>query len=167
MRYHNVTKADMLNGDGLRVVLWVSGCSHHCKNCHNPITWNKDDGLEFTEETWLEIKNELQQDYCSGITFSGGDPLEPYNFDTVYNIICRIRKEFGWTKTIWIYTGYTLEELYAQSRYIPLLHQIDILVDGEFQEEKKNPSLKFRGSENQRIIKIQDSLSRQEVVLYE
>ena len=102
MKYHNITKDDMLNGDGLRVVLWVSGCSHKCPGCQNPITWNPDDGLEFDESAWNEIKDQLSKDYISGITFSGGDPLHENNVKEIKELISKIRSEFP-NKTIWLY----------------------------------------------------------------
>ena len=105
MRYHNITKDDMLNGDGLRVVLWVAGCNHHCKECQNPITWDVNGGLEFTDAEKKEIFDELDKSYISGITFSGGDPLHPANIDAVTALAKEIRKKYP-KKTIWLYSGY-------------------------------------------------------------
>ena len=105
MRYHNITKDDMLNGDGLRVVLWVAGCEHHCKDCQNPVTWDINGGIVFDENAKQEIFNELEKPYISGITFSGGDPLHIKNREDVGMLINEISKKFP-SKTIWVYTGY-------------------------------------------------------------
>ena len=104
MRYHNITKDDMLNGDGLRVVLWVAGCEHHCPNCQNPVTWDINGGLEFDEAAKKEIFDELEKNYVSGITFSGGDPLHTQNRKDVGALIEEIKEKFS-NKTIWIYSG--------------------------------------------------------------
>ena len=105
MRYHNITKDDMLNGDGLRVVLWVAGCEHHCPNCQNPVTWDINGGLEFDEAAKKEIFDELEKNYVSGITFSGGDPLHTQNRKDVGALIEEIKEKFP-NKTLWIYRGY-------------------------------------------------------------
>ena len=104
MRYHNITKDDMLNGDGLRVVLWVAGCEHQCKGCHNPITWDINGGIEFDEAARQEIFEELEKPYISGITLSGGDPLHTQNRKEIKELAKEIREKFP-DKTIWLYTG--------------------------------------------------------------
>ena len=110
MRYHNITKDDMLNGDGLRVVLWVAGCEHHCPNCQNPVTWDINGGLEFDEAAKKEIFDELEKNYVSGITFSGGDPLHTQNRKDVGALIEEIKEKFP-NKTIWIYSGYDWQDV--------------------------------------------------------
>lgn len=110
MKYHDITHDDMKNGDGLRVVLWVAGCEHHCKDCQNPITWNPDDGLEFDGKAEAEIYRDLLKPYISGLTLSGGDPLYPSNRLPIYGL-CRWIKEQYPEKTIWLYTGYDWEEV--------------------------------------------------------
>lgn len=160
MRYHNITKDDMLNGDGLRVVLWVAGCAHACKGCHNPVTWDANGGLLFDCDAKNEIFEELSKEYISGITFSGGDPLHPFNCDGTGSLINEIRELFP-DKTIWLYTGYLWEEIQHYS-FIPM---IDVIVDGEFEEDKKEKGLKWRGSSNQRIIDVKRTLERGEVIL--
>ncbi len=110
MNYHNITKDDMLNGDGLRVVLWVAGCDHHCKECQNPITWDPDGGLKFDQAAKDELFEVLSRDYISGITFSGGDPLFPGNRREVTELAREIRERFP-GKTVWLYTGFTYEEI--------------------------------------------------------
>lgn len=146
MKYHNITKDDMLNGDGLRVVLWVAGCEHHCPGCQNPVTWNPDDGLEMTVAELAEIADQLSKDYISGITFSGGDPLYPRNREAIYKIAQWVKKAFP-TKKIWCYTGYLLEEV----KNLPVMQYIDVLVDGKFIQELADVKYKWAGSTNQRV----------------
>ena len=155
MKYHNITKDDMNNGDGLRVVLWVAGCSHHCKGCHNPITWDPDSGLFFDEDAKQEIFEQLSKPYISGITFSGGDPLHSSNREEVEILIQEIRKKYP-DKTIWLYTGDTWENIQHNS----IMKYLDVLVDGEFQIEKRDVNLLWKGSSNQRVIDVQASLKQ-------
>lgn len=162
MRYHNITKDDMLNGDGLRVVLWVAGCSHCCKECHNPVTWDPNGGLLFDEDAKKEVFDELDKDYISGITFSGGDPLHMANAYDVTALAKEIREKYP-QKTIWLYTGSLWEEVC----HMEIVHYIDVLVDGEFEIEKKNENLHWKGSSNQRVIDVQKSLREGEVKLHE
>ena len=154
MRYHNITKDDMLNGDGLRVVLWVAGCSHCCKDCHNPVTWDPNGGLYFDESAKAELFEELKKDYVSGITFSGGDPLHIANVNDVTELSKEIRETFP-EKTIWLYTGSTWEEV----RRMEIVRYLDVLVDGEFVFAKKDPLLCWKGSSNQRAIDVQRTLA--------
>jgi anaerobic ribonucleoside-triphosphate reductase activating protein len=155
MRYHNITKDDMLNGDGLRVVLWVAGCSHCCRECQNPVTWDPDGGLPFDEAAKQEIFEQLDKPYISGITFSGGDPLHAANRLEVRNLMAEIKQKYP-NKTIWLYTGDSWENIfhYAGMQYI------DVLVDGEFQVDKKDVNLHWKGSSNQRVIDVQKSLKQ-------
>lgn len=151
MRYHNITKDDMNNGDGLRVVLWVAGCEHHCKGCQNPCTWDKDSGVPFSEDAKKELYNQLEKAYISGITFSGGDPLATYNRDEVITLMKEIRENFP-NKTIWCYSGYTIEELKDAGCN---LNYIDVLVDGRYVEELRDVTYHWAGSTNQRILRRQ------------
>lgn len=153
MRYHNITKDDMLNGDGLRVVLWVAGCTHCCKECHNPITWDPDGGILFDEGAKREIFNQLDKPYISGITFSGGDPLHSANRLDVRELMEEIRQKYP-DKTIWLYTGDSWEDVL----HYPMMKYVDVLVDGEFKIALKNTKLHWRGSSNQRVIDVQESL---------
>ena len=153
MRYHNITKDDMLNGDGLRVVLWVSGCSHCCKECHNPITWDPAGGILFDESAKKEIIGQLDKPYISGITFSGGDPLHAANRLDVRNFIVEIKEKYP-EKTIWLYTGDIWENIVHYS----IMPYIDVLVDGEFQIHKKDNKLLWKGSSNQRVIDVKKTL---------
>ncbi len=161
MRYHNITKDDMLNGEGLRVVLWVSGCSHHCKNCQNPVTWDPEGGLFFDEAAKEELFAELEKDYISGITFSGGDPLFPGNRQDITALLKEIREKFP-DKNIWMYTGFSWEEVSA----LEAMQYVDVLVDGKFVEELKDNQLHWKGSYNQRIIDVQKSLRESSVYLF-
>ena len=156
MRYHNITKDDMLNGDGLRVVLWVSGCEHCCRECQNPITWDPEGGLPFDEAARQEIFQQLDKPYISGITFSGGDPLHPANKGDVRKLMKEIREKYP-DKTIWLYTGDVWEHLYKDS----ILQYVDVLVDGEFEIEKKDVKLMWKGSSNQRVIDVQAFLKQE------
>lgn len=144
----------MLNGDGLRVVLWVAGCSHCCKDCHNPVTWDPNGGLYFDESAKAELFEELKKDYVSGITFSGGDPLHIANVNDVTELSKEIRETFP-EKTIWLYTGSTWEEV----RRMEIVRYLDVLVDGEFVFAKKDPLLCWKGSSNQRVIDVQRTLA--------
>lgn len=153
MRYHNITKDDMLNGDGLRVVLWVAGCSHCCKECQNPITWDPEGGLAFDEGAKREIFDQLEKPYISGITFSGGDPLHAANRYDVRNLMAEIKESFP-DKTIWLYTG----DLWENIMHYAIMQYVDVLVDGEFEVDKKDNKLLWKGSSNQRVIDVQKSL---------
>ncbi|HEY9574804.1 MAG TPA: anaerobic ribonucleoside-triphosphate reductase activating protein [Lachnospiraceae bacterium] len=161
MNYHNITKDDMLNGDGLRVVLWVSGCDHACKGCHNPITWPLDGGLFFGDKEKEEIFRELEKDYISGITFSGGDPLHPANEATITTLAKEIKEKFP-EKTIWLYTGYLWEEVCHKE----IIDYLDVLVDGEFVESLKKGNLRWKGSSNQKVVDVSMTKQIGKVVLY-
>lgn len=161
MNYHNITKDDMLNGEGLRVTLWVSGCDHNCKGCHNPQTHNPCSGIPFTDESMLELLNQLNNDYISGLTLSGGDPLYKDNLTDVLNICETIRDIYGKSKNIWLYSGYKISDVLEDKdlsednkirRHIISL--CDVFIDGKFELELKDDTLHWVGSSNQRIIKI-------------
>ena len=162
MRYHNITKDDMLNGDGVRVVLWVAGCAHCCKECQNPVTWDPNGGLEFDEAAKQEIFELLDKSYISGITFSGGDPLHVNNAYDVTELAKEIRAKYP-QKTIWLYTGSMWEEV----RKMEIAKYIDILVDGEFECDKKDANLHWKGSSNQRVIDVPKTLRTGKVVLHD
>lgn len=151
----------MLNGEGLRTVLWVAGCSHNCPQCHNPVTWDINGGLTFDEAAKEELFEELKKDYISGVTFSGGDPLHEKNRKEIEKLAEDIREKFP-DKTIWLYTGYEWEEICG----LPFLPNIDVIVDGEFKIEEKDNSLHWKGSANQRVIDVKESLKTGKVQLY-
>lgn len=188
INYHNITHDDMNNGDGLRVVLWLSGCSHHCYNCQNPQTWNPDSGIPFDDSAKQEIFNELSKDYISGITFSGGDSLHENNLDEVLKLVQEIRISYP-NKTIWLYTGFTWDSImnYKSTNKFTekdvlfnfhikkdlemiqrknIIKLCDVLVDGEYIEKQRDLSLKFRGSKNQRVIDVKQSLAQNKIILY-
>lgn len=162
MRYHNITKDDMKNGDGLRVVLWTAGCVHHCKGCHNPITWDPADGLEFTDAEFNEICSILDNDYISGLTLSGGDPLFEGNRECILDLCKKIKARYP-DKTIWCYTGYTWEELIELHDCMTILNYVDVLVEGRFVEELKDNTLMWKGSSNQRVIDVNATLSSESI----
>ncbi len=164
MKYHNITKDDMLNGDGLRVVLWLAGCEHHCEGCQNPVTWDRNCGLEFDDAAKQEIFDYLDKDYCEGITFSGGDPLATYNRDEVFEFIKEIKMKYP-NKTIWCYSGYTFEQLVNSESRSNLYRCIDVLVDGRYVQELRNINLPWRGSSNQRVIDIKSTFDSGHIVL--
>ena len=164
MRYGAIKKVDIADGPGVRVSLFVSGCTHHCKGCFNPETWDFEYGIEYTDKTEDELIELLSPAYIKGLTLLGGEPFEPQNQRTLIKLLERIKNELP-DKSIWAYTGYTLEkDLLKGSRARcevtdRMLSLIDVLVDGEFVLEKKNIALRFRGSENQRLIDLEKTLS--------
>ena len=160
MHYHNITKDDMLNGDGLRVVLWLAGCAHACPGCPNPETWEADSGIPFDQAAKDELFAELEKDYISGVTFSGGDPLFPGNRETVGALCREIRQRFP-DKTIWIYTGYRWEQISE----LAILDTVDVLVDGRFEQALADTALHWRGSANQRLIDVQRTRAAHEIIL--
>jgi anaerobic ribonucleoside-triphosphate reductase activating protein len=148
MRIHNITYPDVENGVGFRVTIWVSGCVHHCKGCHNQETWDFNSGREFTEEDKKKVFEELEKPFMKGVTFSGGDPLCSYKDVLAFS---KELKEKYPEKDIWIYTGFTFE--HVKEHLSEILQYADWIVDGKFEIEKKDLSLPFRGSSNQRVWK--------------
>lgn len=170
MNYGAIKKCDIANGVGVRTVLFVSGCTHHCKGCFQPETWNFDYGERYTKETEDEIIESLKPDYVDGITLLGGEPFEPENQRELVKLLRRIKKELP-QKTVWSFSGYTYEELTGDSRAVcevtnEMLSMLDVLVDGEFVEAKRNISLRFRGSENQRLIDMNQTRKEGKIVLW-
>lgn len=171
MNYCGIKKCDIANGLGVRVTLFVSGCTHHCKGCFQPETWDFEYGDKFTEDTEKELLEALAPDYIHGITLLGGEPFEPENQRVLVGFVKKVKDKYP-RKNIWCYTGYLLdEELLKPSRARcevtdELLSYIDVLVDGEFQLDKKNISLQFCGSENQRLIDVKATLEKGEIVLW-
>ena len=162
MRYHNITKDDMLNGDGLRAVLWVAGCTHKCKGCHNPVTWDIEGGIPFDEAAKEELFEAIKPDYISGVTFSGGDPLHPANHTEVAVLAKEIKEKFS-DKTIWLYTGFCWDEI----KTLDIVQYCDVIVDGPFVQEEFDGKLHWKGSRNQRVIDVQKTLKQGIIVLYE
>lgn len=169
MNYANIKTYSIENGTGVRVSLFVSGCTHHCKDCFNEQAWDFGYGAPFTEDTENAVIEALAPDYMAGITLLGGEPMEPVNQRGLLPLLKRIRKELP-QKTVWAYTGYVYEDLLEGGRAHcevteELLSLCDILVDGPFIADKKNISLRFRGSENQRIIDLKATRESGKVVL--
>lgn len=152
----------MLNGDGLRTVLWVAGCTHHCEDCQNPITWDIDGGIPFDEAAEQELFEKLAPDHISGVTFSGGDPLHPQNRDDVTRLAKKFREVFS-DKTVWLYTGYTFEEI----RELEVVRYCDVIVDGEFIAAQLDPKLHWKGSANQRVIDVNETIRLNKIVLFD
>lgn len=147
MRFQSITYPDISNGKGCRVVLWIQGCSHHCQGCHNPETWDFCKGREFTEEYKNKLISIINLPYIQGITLSGGDPLD--SFDDVYNLLLEVKEKCK-DKDVWLYTGYTLEEI-QNSEKQKILPMVNVLVDGLYKEKQRDVTLAFRGSSNQTI----------------
>ena len=181
INYHNITHDDQNNGDGLRVVLWLSGCSHYCYNCQNPQTWDPNGGIPYDETAENEIFKELSKEYISGITLTGGDPLHENNLDEVLHLVKQIRNLYP-AKTIWLYTGYTWEYIVNDSvghdenglfffleedkKRFQIISNVDVLIDGEYIEEQRDITLPWRGSKNQRVIDVKQSFAQNKIVLY-
>ena len=225
MNYLKIDKEDVCNGSGLRVVLWLSGCSHKCKGCQNPQTWDANNGIPFDESAKEELFRELDKDYISGLTLTGGDPLFESNLDGVLDLVTEVNKRYNQNvfqnaemlldrgisnalysqneytegnpndchrirlsspkKSIWMYTGYTWEEIWdygiygtdlygkpwksygiLQIQMQEIIKQCDILVDGQYVEVQRDITLQYRGSKNQRLIDVKQSLQKGEVILW-
>ena len=169
MNYADIKTVDVQDGTGVRVSLYVSGCHFHCKGCHNKEAWDFNFGKEYTEETEKYILDLLNRDYIAGLSILGGEPLEPSNQKVLADLVEKVKQRYP-NKTIWCYTGYDFEktvlgEMYKKFDYTPkFLKNIDVIVDGEFIEEKKLVDLRFRGSTNQRKIDVQESLKNNQLV---
>lgn len=170
MNYGEIKDCDIANGEGVRVSLFVSGCTHHCPNCFNQQTWDFSFGQPFTREVEDRLLQKLSRSYIGGLSLLGGEPFEPANQKVLLPFLRRVKEMYP-QKNIWCYSGYTLEELLGPSRAhtddtLPMLQLIDILVDGRFVEALKDISLKFRGSSNQNVIDVKKTLASGEKVLY-
>lgn len=161
MNYISMTKAEIANGRGVRVALWVSGCDHHCENCQNPETWDCKAGRDFTGNDLNRLIKELSLPYYDGLTLTGGDPLHPQNIKTIEYIASSVKTLLP-NKTIWCYTGYKFEDV----KDLNLMKYIDVLIDGEYVDSLRDITLPFVGSPNQRIIDIPKTLQSNQIVLY-
>jgi len=171
MNYANIKYFDIANGVGVRTSLFVSGCRNCCEDCFNRETWDFNYGKPFTNQTELDIINSIEPDYIAGLTILGGEPMERENQLDVLNLVKNVKKRFP-NKTVWIFSGFTYEELLSGTRASTkeakeILSIADILVDGRFEKDKKNISLKFRGSENQRIIDLNKTKECGEIVFWQ
>ena len=151
MKYLNILDCSIADGEGIRVALFVSGCSHHCRGCHNPESWNPDNGKEFTEETKEKLFELVSKPYVDGLTLTGGDPLFCDNIEEITKLCIEFKQKFP-NKTIWLYTGYEFEQV----KHLELFRFVDVVVDGPYIEELRDITLPFRGSSNQKIIKIKE-----------
>ena len=151
MKYHGIEHDSMLNGDGLREVLWVSGCNHHCKGCQNPQTHDPNNGLDFTDDTLSYLLDCLNKSWCSGLTLSGGDPLFPDNIETVTKIAKAVKDKYP-QKTIWLYTGSEFDEICD----LEILKYIDTIVTGEFVLELADVNFPWAGSTNQHVLRLKN-----------
>lgn len=173
MNYMKIKTNCISNGEGIRTAIFVSGCSHKCKGCFNAVSWNPNNGEPYTTETLEFILDSLKYPYVKGLSLLGGEPFEEYNLDDLITL-CRMVKDIynkdnndeKTKKTIWAYSGYLFEELIKNPKCLELLKECDILVDGKYEEDKHSPMLRFRGSSNQRVIDINQTLEKGEVVLY-
>ncbi len=165
MKYHNITHDDMLNGEGLRVVLWLSGCEHFCEGCQNPFTSNYDSGLDFDDKAKQEIFSSLDKDYVSGLTLSGGDPLFRKNVDKLLPFIQEVKTKYP-QKNIWLYTGHSFEELIKKDILKESINYIDVIVDGKFVKKLFDIHYKWAGSTNQKVIDVKKTLKEGSVILY-
>lgn len=159
MKYIKITKCDIANGPGVRTVLWVSGCNHHCKDCHNPDTWDYNNGKDFDKNAHDYLFECLSKSYIKGLTLSGGDPLYPDNREGIISLISEVRSQFP-SKDIWLYTGYTYEEI----SHLNL--DVDVIVDGPFINYQRDISLLFRGSRNQRLIDVNKTRIKGQIITY-
>lgn len=172
MYYGNIKKYDIADGEGVRVTLFVSGCTNKCKGCFQPETWDFCYGQPYTEETEKEILEAMNNDYIQGLTLLGGEPFEPDNQRVLVTLLQKVKETYP-DKDVWSYTGFVYDKdlVPGGRRYTEvtdeMLSMIDVLVDGPFVEEKKNISLSYRGSENQRVIDLKKTLQEGRVILYE
>ncbi len=162
MNYHNITRDDMLNGFGLRAVLWVSGCTHHCIDCQNPETWDINSGIPFDEDAKKELFNAINHDYIDGLTLSGGDPLHPFLVAEISDLVYEFKKLFP-SKTIWLYTGFLFEDI----KDIPFIKEIDVIIDGKFDIRQFDAQLHWKGSKNQRVIDVKSSINKNTIILFD
>ena len=166
MNYAKIKYCDIANGPGVRTSLFVSGCTRHCEDCFNPEAWSFDYGNEFTDETALLVMESIRSDHIAGLTILGGEPFEPENRKEIYKFLLLIRNIYIDTKSIWMYTGYTWEELIKQPLSYEILKLVNVIVDGPFDKNKKDLLLRFRGSSNQRIIDVRKSITEKRTILW-
>ena len=159
--YANIKYCDVANGTGVRTSVFISGCTHKCKNCFNEVAWDFNYGQELTSNIMIDIINSADPEYIDGITLLGGDPLCGEDNQVASHALCHMFKSKHPNKTIWLYTGY----LYEQVKDLPVMEHVDVLVDGPYIDEKRNLMLKFRGSENQRLIDVKQSREQDKIIL--
>ena len=171
MNYATIKNCDIANGPGVRISLFVSGCTHHCKGCFNEVAWDFDYGEPFTQQTIRTILDMMKPGYIKGLTLLGGEPFEPQNQGPIVELLRQVKKAYP-QKNIWAFSGYLYEKITSHTLgdwavTQEFLSYLDVLVDGPFVEEKKNLALRFRGSENQRLIDMPATLASGKIVLWE
>lgn len=165
MYYSKIKVNDVANGPGLRISLFTSGCTHHCKGCFQPETWNFNNGEPYTSDVQKNIIEKSRSKYIAGLSLLGGDPLD--NVEGILTLLKEYREVFGNTKTIWLWTGYLFEEIISDEQMSKVLPFVDVIIDGQFIEDLKDITLKYKGSKNQRVIDIQKTMKTGSIVLYE
>jgi len=163
MKYNLIRKMDISNGPGVRVSIFMQGCSFHCKNCFNKDTWDFNTGNEFNEETINEVLNLCQKDHIKGLSILGGEPMHPNNEEGTAKLAKAFKEKYP-NKSVWMWSGYKFDEDLKEKE---AMKYVDVLVDGTFSEELRNPTLKWKGSSNQRVIDVQNSLKENKIILYE
>ena len=162
MRYHKIRRMDIANGEGIRVSIFMQGCAFHCKNCFNPETWDFDGGIEFTDDTIQEVLDLCDRSEVAGLSILGGEPMHPQNIEGTTKLAKAFKERFP-NKNIWVWTGFLMDR---DLKGKEVLNYLDVLVDGQFVEELHNPLLKWKGSSNQRVIDVQESLKKNKIILY-
>ncbi len=163
MRYNKIRKVDISNGPGVRVSIFFQGCAFHCKGCFNEETWDFNGGKEFTDDTIKEVLDLCDKDHVKGLSILGGEPMNPKNIEGTTKLAAAFKERYP-NKTIWMWSGYTFEDYLSKQ---DVMKYIDVVVDGQFEIDKKDPRLRFKGSSNQRVIDVPKSLKKKKVVLYE
>ena len=163
MNYHDIKHFDILNGEGVRVSLWVSGCQCQCTGCHNPQTWEFNSGIPFDTNAMNELLSALNKPYIQGLTLTGGNPVD--SGPEILTICLEVKKRFP-NKNIWLYSGYTFDEIKSKAAGEFILKYVDVLVDGPYIEEQRDITLPFRGSKNQRLIDVKETLKQGEIIQY-
>ena len=162
MRYNKIRKMDIANGPGVRVSIFMQGCEFHCKNCFNSETWGFDGGEEFTDETIEKVLNACDKEYIEGLSILGGEPMHPKNIEGTTKLAKAFKEKFP-NKTLWAWSGFIFEK-YLKDK--PVLNYLDVLVDGQYVDELHDPTLKWKGSSNQRVIDVKKSLKKNKIVLF-
>lgn len=167
MRFNQIRECDIVNGKGIGVALFVQGCHFHCNNCFNPDTWDFNGGKEWTSDIKEKFLKLIDRPYIKRVSILGGEPLADENLGDIYDLIHEIRLSFDSTKTIWLYSGYTWEQIQNDLKRMQIVSQCDVMVDGRYIDELRDISLPFKGSSNQRLINVQESLKQNKIVLYD
>ncbi len=161
MRYNQIRKMDISNGPGVRVSIFMQGCHFHCKNCFNSETWDFEGGKEFTDETINKVIDLCQKDHIEGLSILGGEPMHPANIEGTTKLAKSFKEKYP-EKNLWVWSGFKYEDLKGKE----VFKYIDVLVDGQYVDELHNPTLKWRGSSNQRVINIKETIKNNNIVLY-